>query len=67
MAYVDSSRYLPSDRGYEVEEARYRLRAGVNYAFGSSNIFYGLTHLSEEFVGQPEGQTIGSVSFGFQF
>lgn len=67
MAYVDSSRYLPSDRGYEVEEARYRLRAGVNYAFGASNIFYGLTYLSEEFVGQPAGQTIGSVSFGLQF
>ena len=67
MAYVDSSRYLPSDRGYEVEDVRYRLRAGVNYAFGSSNVFYGLTHLSEEFVGQPSGQTIGSVSFAFEF
>jgi Outer membrane protein LpxR len=66
-AYVDSSRYLPSDQGYEVEEMRYRLRAGVNYAFGSSNVFYGLTFLSEEFVGQPRGQTVGSVSFGIEF
>ena len=66
-AYVDSSRYLPSDRGYEVEEMRYRLRAGVNYAFGSSNVFYGLTYLSEEFVGQPSGQMVGSVSFGIEF
>jgi len=67
VAYVDSSRYLPSDRGYEVEDMRYRARAGVNYAFGSSNVFYGLTYLSEEFVGQPEGQTVGSVSFGVEF
>lgn len=67
VAYVDSSRYLPTDQGYEVEDVRYRLRAGVNYAFGSSNVFYGLTHLSEEFVGQPSGQTIGSVSFAFEF
>jgi Outer membrane protein LpxR len=67
IAYVDSSRYLPSDMGYEVEDMRYRVRAGVNYAFGSSNVFYGLTHLSEEFVGQPSGQTVGSVSFGIEF
>ena len=67
VAYVDSSRYLPADRGYVVEDVRYRMRAGINYAFGSSNIFYGLTRLSEEFVGQPGGQTVGSVSFGIEF
>jgi len=67
VAYVDSSRYLPTDQGYEAEDTRYRARAGVNYAFGSSNVFYGLTYLSEEFVGQPEGQTVGSISFGFEF
>ena len=67
VAYVDSSRYLPTDRGYVVEDVRYRMRAGINYAFGSSNIFYGLTRLSEEFVGQPGGQTVGSVSFGIEF
>lgn len=67
VAYVDSSRYLPSDQGYQVEEQRYRLRAGVNYSFGHSNIFYGLTHLSEEFAGQGGGQTIGSVSIGIEF
>jgi hypothetical protein len=66
-AWVDSSRYLPSDRGYTPEDSRYRLRAGVNYAFGHSNVFYGLTYLSEEFVGQSEGQTIGSVTVALEF
>lgn len=67
IAYVDSSRLLPSDRGYTPEDTRYRLRAGVNYAFGQSNIFYGMTYLSEEFVGQPEGQTVGSLTIALEF
>ena len=66
-AWVDSSRYLPSDQGYMPEDTRYRLRAGVNHAFGYSNIFYGLTYLSEEFVGQSEGQTVGSVTIALEF
>lgn len=66
-AYVDSSRYLPSDRGYVPEDTRYRLRAGMNYAFGYSNVFYGLTYLSEEFVGQSSGQTVGSLTIALEF
>jgi len=66
-AYVDSSVFLPSDRGFEVEEARHRVRAGVNYGFGQSNIFYGATWLSEEFVGQPEAQVVGSLSIDIRF
>jgi len=67
IAYVDSSRYLPSDRGYVPDDMRYRLRAGANYAFGASNIFYGMTYLSEEFVGQPNGQTVGSLTIALEF
>jgi hypothetical protein len=67
VAYVDSSELLPSDRGYEVEDVRYRLRLGANYDTGASNIFYGLTYLSEEFVGQPEGQVVGSLTLGWAF
>ncbi|NKX44151.1 lipid A-modifier LpxR family protein [Roseicyclus persicicus] len=66
-AWVDSSVFLPADRGYQVEDVRHRVRAGVNYGFGSSNIFYGVTWLSEEFVGQTEGQLVGSLSLGLQF
>jgi hypothetical protein len=67
IAAVESSIFLPEDRGYQVEDRRHRVRAGVNYGFGDSNIFYGVTYLSEEFVGQSEGQMVGSLSLGFQF
>jgi len=66
-AYVDSSVFLPGNRGFEVEQSRHRARAGVNYGFGYSNIFYGVTWLSEEFVGQREPQTVGSLSIDIRF
>lgn len=64
---VQRSVFLPQSRGYAVAPTRYRLRAGVNYGFGASNLFYGITHLSEEFVGQPEGQFVGSLSLVTRF
>jgi hypothetical protein len=67
VAAVEGSVFLPEDRGYRAEPWRHRLRAGVNYGFGNRNIFYGVTYLSEEFVGQSEGQVVGSLSLGFQF
>ncbi len=67
IAAVEGSVFLPEDRGYQVEDRRHRLRAGVNYGFGESNIFYGVTYLSEEFVGQSEGQMVGSLSLGLHF
>jgi hypothetical protein len=67
IATVESSVFLPEERGFQVEDDRHRLRAGVNYGFGSSNIFYGVTYLSEEFVGQSEGQMVGSLSVGLRF
>jgi hypothetical protein len=66
-AYVDSSIFLPDTRGPALEDTRTRLRAGVNYGFGDSNIFYGVTYLSEEFVGQREGQVVGAVTLDFRF
>lgn len=67
IAHVDSSVFLPEARGYQAVSTRHRLRAGMNYAIGSSNFFYGVTHLSEEFVGQPEGQLVGSLSLNLRF
>ena len=66
-AWVDSSIFLPEDRGFQAEEQRHRARLGVNYGFGQSNLFYGVTWASEEFVGQPEGQAIGSLSIDIRF
>ena len=67
FAHVDSSVFLPADRGFQVEDSRTRVRAGVNYGFGESNIFYGVTWMSEEFVGQDEGQLVGSLSLDIRF
>lgn len=66
-AWVESSVFLPEDRGFRAEEQRHRARLGVNYGFGQSNLFYGVTWASEEFVGQPEGQAIGSLSIDIRF
>lgn len=66
IAQVESSIFLPSN-GPAPEDQRHRLRAGVNYALGASNLFYGVTYLSEEFVGQPEGQYVGSLSLMLRF
>jgi hypothetical protein len=46
---------------------RHRLRAGVNFGIGDSNFFYGVTYLSEEFEGQPEGQVVGTLSVDIRF
>lgn len=66
VAYVGDSVLLPS-AGPEAETLRYRVRGGVNYAFGPSNFFYGVTYVSEEFVGQDEGQLVGSMSLMLRF
>jgi hypothetical protein len=67
LAQVEHSIFLPSSRGYTVEPTRHRLRAGVNYGFGTSNLFYGVTYMSEEFTAQPEGQLVGSLSLVLEF
>lgn len=66
-AYVASSVYLPDDRGPDLEEHRHRVRAGINYGVGDSNFFYGVSYLSEEFEGQPEGQVVGTISVDLRF
>lgn len=66
-AWVANSVFLPESRGPDLEEHRHRLRAGVNYGLGDSNFFYGVSYLSEEFVGQPEGQVVGTISVDLRF
>ncbi len=67
LAYVANSVYLPSDRGYEVEQTRQRLRAGFHWQGENGSAFYGLTYLGPEFVGQSEGQVTGSIRLKFKF
>jgi hypothetical protein len=66
IAYVGQSVLLPS-AGPEAESVRLRARGGVNFAFGPSSFFYGVTYLSEEFEGQYEGQLVGSMSLNLRF
>jgi len=66
-AYVASSVYLPDNRGPDLEELRHRVRAGANFGVGNSNFFYGVTYLSQEFEGQPEGQVVGTLSLDLRF
>lgn len=66
-AYVGGSRLLPQQGGLRAESARYRARAGLAYAQDGYSLFYGVTYLSPEFVAQPEGQVVGSLSLGWRF
>ncbi|MEJ6479679.1 MAG: DUF2219 family protein [Octadecabacter sp.] len=67
-ALVGDSAYLPADMGYVATDNRTRLRAGVHWQmFEDTSFFYGMTYLSEEFVGQTEGQLLGSLKLNFNF
>lgn len=65
---VGNSLYLPADEGYSAIGERWRTRLGVHWQVGpQTSFFYGLTRLSEEFDGQDEGQTLGSLKLNFNF
>lgn len=61
VAHVFDSSYFPSEDGVDFEGTRTRLRAGVSLRSGTFGLFYGVTWLSKEFEGQPEGQVLGSL------
>ncbi len=66
-ARVFDSVYLPSDASPELDANRMRLRGGLYYRAENWGVFYGVTWLSREFVGQPEGQAVGSVRIDMKF
>lgn len=67
-AYVGDSAYLPENMGYFAEESRFRGRIGLHWQIAPRvSFFYGLTYLSEEFVGQSEGQLLGGLKLNFNF
>lgn len=67
VAYVESSVFLPEDRGLVLTEARTRLRAGVQLQGVHNGLFYGVTYLAPEFEAQLEGQVTGSLRIDFEF
>lgn len=67
-ANVIDSAYFPSYFDSELESDRFRARAGVNWHFGDRMaVYYGVTYLSEEYVGQEEGQVLGSFRLNFTY
>ena len=65
---VQSSAYLLESMGYFPTDTRVRARAGIHWQMApQTSFFYGATWLSEEFVGQPEGQILGSLKLNFNF
>ncbi len=68
MAAVADSVYFPEDSGVIPTDRRGRVRAGMHWQSESdTSLFYGLTYLSPEFEGQPEGQITGSLKLNFNF
>ena len=60
--------YLITDGGsVDFQSGRTRSRLGIQAGLGPMSVFYGATHLSEEFQGQVEGQTVGTLSVEFNF
>ncbi len=66
-AKVWDSTYLPKDLGYTLTDARNRLRAGVNWQGDRWSMFYGVTWLGREFVGQSEDQITGAIYVDVSF
>lgn len=67
IAHVFDSVYLPEERGYQLEETRERIRLGFQYQKSGTGIFYGVTWLGEEFVGQTEDQLVGSLKLDIRW
>jgi hypothetical protein len=67
VGHVESSYFFPDTSEAAIKHDRFRGRIGVQTTIGALNVFYGHTWLSEEFVGQPEIQSLGSVSISLAF
>ncbi len=67
-AQVGDSVYLPASSDVISEETRTRARIGIHWQpRPNTSLFYGVTWLSPEFLDQPEGQVLGSVSLKILF
>lgn len=67
LAHVTHSVFLPESPGYDIEETRARLRAGVHWQTRKTSAFFGWTWLSKEFSAQPDGQLVKSIRVKYDF
>lgn len=54
-------------RDGQLRHRRHRARLGLSWQGAGMDVFYGLSWLSPEFVGQPRGQIVGSIRLGRAF
>lgn len=67
-ARVTDSELLRAGRGYDLVDARNRVRGGVNWqGERGTSVFYGLTWLGKEFEAQRQGQLVGSMRLRLNF
>ncbi len=66
VARVYDSALLPAP-GPAPRDSRNRLRVGLHWHGERSEVFYGVTRLSEEFVGQGSSQLVGSIRGRIRF
>jgi len=67
VAHVWGSSYLPASSGISHKTWRARVRAGFRSQSENRDVFFGLTWLSPEYEGQPNGQVLGSLSVNSRF
>ncbi len=68
IAHVEDSEFLTESGGFELSDARSRVRAGMHYQSAEGHrAFYGLTWLDKEFKGQQDSQIVGSVRLHISF
>lgn len=67
VARVFDSALLADTGAAGLREDRYRLRAGLHWQGEKSSAFYGVSYLSPEFTGQPEGQLVGALGLNLRF
>ncbi len=64
---VYNSYYLPRSSGLAFKKWRVRVRGGVRSQGYDRDVFMGLSWLSPEYEGQPQGQVLGSLSVDHRY
>lgn len=67
-AMIGDSAYFPASFGTQFKEDRFRARAGMHWRISEDvSYFYGVSYLGAEYIGQAQGQLVGSVKLNFSF
>jgi hypothetical protein len=66
-AKVQSSLYLPANRGLVLTDRRDRARMGMMWQKDRSHGFFGVTYLGEEFTTKGGSQVVGSLRLAINF